>query len=329
MAKFLAPPAFPRRPSGFRRYAIVGGLILLVLWTFYHSSSEVVRLDPNTNLPSSDFNAEPGHAAGHDLGTPPSYDANTPVGNSDNSLSGAGKTETEKAAPKDGPGGSDLNTKPKPPKPAAGGKPKTTSKNRHPIDKLIYDAQHRFAAISSAESKTVSEAAQAYRKRRGRHPPPNFDKWFEFARSQNAVIVEEFFDQIYHDLGPFWAADAAAMRREASQFEMTINVRNGTATAGSDWFWTKIWLNMTKSIEEYLPDMDLALNAMDEPRIVVPFDEIHSHMKNASKTIKLPKAKTMVNKFQTWPAPGTGKLEGPTKDKNWEGTSKHFKPQFH
>jgi hypothetical protein len=172
--------------------------------------------------------------------------------------------------------------------------------------------------VASGESKTVEEAAQAYRKARGRHPPPHFDKWFEYAQSHNALIVEGFFDQIYEDLEPFWGIDPAPMRREASQFEMAINVRNGTATAGSDWMWTKIWLNMTKSIEHLLPDMDIALNAMDEPRLVVPWEEINGYMKKAGPTRKLLKAKKMANKFRPWPRPKTGSLAGDIKTKNWK-----------
>lgn len=39
---------------------------------------------------------------------------------------------------------------------------------------------------------------------RGRHPPPHFDKWFEFASSHGCVIIEDLFDQIYRDIDPFW-----------------------------------------------------------------------------------------------------------------------------
>lgn len=192
----------------------------------------------------------------------------------------------------------------------------------HPIEKLIYDAQHSFAGLIATQSKTVEQAALAYRKRRGRHPPPGFDKWYKFASSKNALIVEDFFDQVYHDLEPFWGMPAGLLRKESSDFEMTINIRNGTASAGSDWFWTQIWLNMTKSIEEYLPDMDLALNAMDEPRLVVPWEEIDEHMSKASKAKGFPKAKDVVSEFQELPQPGKGDEDVKVQEKVWENTRK-------
>ncbi|KAK2591543.1 hypothetical protein QQS21_010763 [Conoideocrella luteorostrata] len=113
------------------------------------------------------------------------------------------------------------------------------------------------------------------------------------------------------------------MRREASQFDMTINVRDGAAKAGSDWFWTKVWLNLIKAVEHLLADMDIALNTMDGPRLVVPWEEIDAHMKSASKTVKLARAKTMNNEFRRWPAPRTGFLAGNVTSKAWEDNVCH------
>ncbi|PFH58082.1 hypothetical protein XA68_14201 [Ophiocordyceps unilateralis] len=194
----------------------------------------------------------------------------------------------------------------------------------HPIDKLIFDAQRSFAGLLSSESKSLEDAAQAYRRRRGRHPPPGFDKWYEFARSRNAVIVEDFFDQIYHDLEPFWGMDPLSMRRRASQFEMTINVRNGNASAVSDWFWTKIWLGMIKEIEKYLPDMDIALNAMDEPRIVATWENVNKHVKKAAVTRRRPRARSVVSDFQKLPGPNKGDLAPKVPEIKWDETEPYW-----
>jgi hypothetical protein len=192
----------------------------------------------------------------------------------------------------------------------------------HPIGKLIYDAQHVFAELMSKESRSIEDAAQAYRKRRGRHPPPGFEKWYTFARSKNSIIVEDFFDQIYSDIEPFWGMDPTTLRKESWDFEMTINIRNGKATAGSDWFWTVIWLDLIQTIEHLLPDMDLPLNAMDEPRLVVPWEDIQNYMKKAAKTKKLPKAKTVLSDYQRLPEPGKGDITTWTRPKKWEDTRK-------
>ncbi len=183
---------------------------------------------------------------------------------------------------------------------------------------MIFDAQNKFAEFLRKETKTVEDAAQAYRKRRGRHPPPGFHEWFEFAQARGAVIVEEFFDQIHHDLEPFWGVEPALMRHESQSFEMTINVRNGTATSGSDWFWTEIWLKMIKNVEHLLPDMDIALNAMDEPRIIAPYEDIQHYMAKAAKTTGLAHPETMISEFQSLPKDGSAD-DVEVRSKDWEG----------
>jgi hypothetical protein len=195
------------------------------------------------------------------------------------------------------------------------------ARRSHPIDELISKAEQDFDALVAAESTTLAESAAAYRKRRGRHPPPGFGEWFKFAQDHSVVIVEEFWDQIYHDLEPFWALPATQIRKDAWDFEMTINVRDHKATAGSNWFWTQIWLNLIRTIEHLLPDMDLALNAMDEPRIVVPWEDLAGYMGEAQRTRRIPDVEDVIAEFQNLPAaeedPASGR--GPTQ-KNWEET---------
>ncbi|KAI1112554.1 glycosyltransferase family 90 protein [Nemania sp. NC0429] len=190
----------------------------------------------------------------------------------------------------------------------------------HPIDELIKNADKTFKDLLAKESSNLTEAAQAYRERRGRHPPPGFDKWFEFAQEHDAIIVEDFFDRIYHDLNPFWGLDPKVIRKEAWDFEMTINIRNHNATAGSDWFWTKIWLKMIKTIEHLLPDLDIALNALDEPRLVVPWEDMAEYMQTAERTRKLTPVGHVVSAFHSLPPPGNVSEQPATRAKKWEET---------
>lgn len=199
----------------------------------------------------------------------------------------------------------------------------STLAGTHPIEILAKAADKQFDALLAEESHTLEDAAARYRARRGRHPPPGFKAWYTFAREHNAIVVEEFWDQVYHDLEPFWALEPAQLRKESWDWEMTISVRNHIASTGSDWFWTQIWLNMIKSIEELLPDMDLALNAMDEPRLVVPWEEINEYMTKAQKMRKMPHARDVVTAFQKLAPPGEGSDKAKlTRQKKWDNTSK-------
>jgi hypothetical protein len=204
------------------------------------------------------------------------------------------------------------------------GKPKSKGPtSTHPIDELIEGAEKSFADLLKKESKDLKSAAAEYRKRRGRHPPPGFDTWFKFAQDNGAVMVEDFFDQIYHDLGPFWGLPASTMRKEAWNYEMTIHVRGHNASCDSDWFWAQIWLNMTKTIEHMLPDTSLAVNAMDEPRIVAPWEEIDKYMEIERSTRSFPRTSEVITEFQKLEKPGKGPdKDVTTRPKNWEDTRK-------
>lgn len=199
----------------------------------------------------------------------------------------------------------------------------STPSGAHPIDQLIDTADKRFADMVAQETHSLEQAAAAYRKRRGRHPPPAFDVWYKFATERNAIMVESFFDQIYHDLEPFWALPTNEIRRGAWDYEMTIKVRSGVASAESDWFWTQIWLTLIQSIAPHLPDMDIALNAMDEPRLVVPWETMDAYMKQASTTRGMAPPKDAFTTYERLEQPGQGPDRNvPIPDKNWEGTSK-------
>ncbi len=68
-----------------------------------------------------------------------------------------------------------------------------------------------------------------------------------------------------------------------------------------------------------LPDMDIALNAMDEPRIVAPWEEINKYMEIERATRKMAPPKQVVSDFQTLtlqPDPDVKVV-----DKAWEDTS--------
>ncbi|KAK5674694.1 hypothetical protein LTS10_012695 [Elasticomyces elasticus] len=165
--------------------------------------------------------------------------------------------------------------------------PPSTSTNalppkvNHPIDHLIEEAGKELGALLAKETHNVHDAAQAYRLRRGRQPPPYFDKWFAFAQNHSALMVEDFFDQIYTDLNPFWGVPAKRIREQANAFLHRISVRDGKTTQRTDIDerpWLNLWEDMVGSVAEWLPDVDLPINVMDESRVVVPWEEVDGYM---------------------------------------------------
>lgn len=190
--------------------------------------------------------------------------------------------------------------------------------NTHPIDTLISHAEESFETQLQKQSNDVQSAAAAYRKRRGRHPPPGFDAWFQFAQERNAIIVEDYFDQIYHDLAPYWGVPAGSLRREARGDGMKISIRDNHAAASSNWFWTEIWYNLTATIEHLLPDMDIPVNPMDEPRIVAPWEDIAKYMEIEKKTRFIHPTSQVIQHFQKLPPPDQGDEDVQMRDVQWQ-----------
>lgn len=333
----MRSPAFPpRRPSAILRY-LIPAFIIITFFYYFHPAQD----NPHGIIPSSPSLKSPSSSSS-------SSQLNSPPANGQVSHQSPSGKDAEIASEHTAKEQHDVNQpKPKPAAPdqepitgSSGQKdpylgedhsdqPKqtttttTTTKGSHPIDHLIDSANKQFDEMLSRESHSLNEAAAAYRKRRGRHPPPGFDAWYKYAQERNAVMVEDFWDQIYHDLEPFWALPSAEIRKGAWDYEMTIKVRNGVATAQSDWFWTLIWLSLIQTIQHLLPDMDIALNAMDEPRLVVPWEKMSEFMNKASASRGMVPAKDAINDFERLPQPG----QGPDKDLflpalDWEGTSK-------
>lgn len=209
-----------------------------------------------------------------------------------------------------------------PQKPSSAGKP-------HPIDLRIKAAEEEFKEKLSRESKSLEEAAAAYRKRRGRHPPPGFKEWYEFATENKAIMVEDFWDQIYHDLEPFWAKKPSRTRKDAWEFEMRIHIRDHQATTTSNWFWTKIWKSLIEEIVHLLPDMDIALNPMDEPRIIAPWEDIDQFMTEAHKTRTMKEPSEVISTWSKLPPADKDPEESvPKSTREWDRNSTYFLPGF-
>jgi len=157
--------------------------------------------------------------------------------------------------------------------------------NDHPISRLIENAYANFTQRLGKQSWGLAHAAARYRERRGRHPPPGFDTWFEAAQSHSAVIVEDFFDRIHHDINPFWGVDPVEMRRQARAMPNIIRVRDGKIAhfEGDNANPVRrdrldLWQKLVEKMLPHLPDLDMPVNLYDEPRMLVPWEEISGYV---------------------------------------------------
>lgn len=186
----------------------------------------------------------------------------------------------------------------------------------HPITLLIDAAtgQSQNWLIQAASSTTLSQAAETYRQRYHRLPPPGFDKWYEYATARSTVVIDDY-DNIYEDLLPFWALPPSQIRHDTRKIisdawnELAeVNVRSGKATIGPHVRPTHRWmvdgvLAMLQDFVEWLPDMDLAFNLNDESRIAIPWGKLKEYQETG-KSKGIPQRPALdqwsADRGQTW-----------------------------
>ncbi|KAL2259720.1 hypothetical protein VTK26DRAFT_6483 [Humicola hyalothermophila] len=184
--------------------------------------------------------------------------------------------------------------------------------DRHPLEKFIYDTRVeadrwlRYAAVSDS----LSVAVQEYKERNnGRDPPPNFDIWYNFAKERKSVILDHF-PQMKSDILPFWGMSPSKIRenirRAASEPGIVmLQIRDGTPhhnlPAGNPYTMVVDDLvGLIKRFSKHLPDMELAINLEERPRVLVPWADVQrfTNAANQGRTSKLlPRAPDTLGKM--------------------------------
>ncbi|CAJ2500825.1 Uu.00g036780.m01.CDS01 [Anthostomella pinea] len=159
---------------------------------------------------------------------------------------------------------------------------------------LIVDARSGSDSwvARAAKSTTLTTAVEEYRKRYGVPPPPNFDKWYEFATSVDSPIIDTF-DQIHSDLLPYWGTLPSVLRERTSHIlehpSLSIGglvvvdgkVEISPLVPGTHRWMLSFIQSMVEPFAAWLPNMHLAFNLDDECRISVPFDRMRAYTEEA------------------------------------------------
>jgi hypothetical protein len=164
----------------------------------------------------------------------------------------------------------------------------------HPINILMYNARidgDRWL-VHASSSMSLETAVAEYRTRyRGRAPPPNFDKWYDFATERGCPVIDNY-DQIDRDLLPFWAVPPSLIRERSplqlpSNDIFAIRIRDGHAEVSPFSYTDRKWrpdetVNTIEQFAQWLPDMYIAFNLRDVPRVAVPWKQIDDLKRQAS-----------------------------------------------
>ena len=176
----------------------------------------------------------------------------------------------------------------------------------HPIWDLTKDAENVFEKTLGKQSTSLDQAVKEYRRRYGIPPPPKFDKWYEFAKEKGVQLIDEY-DTIYQSLTPFWGLTPSTIRGRAQEAQgfgnnlLNIMIRNGEVTkveGGGEWYEENV-PGMMKGFLKHLPDMDLCFNTHDEPRVIIPYDDLSRLVDDATKNT-MPAANAVERPRNSW-----------------------------
>ena len=196
----------------------------------------------------------------------------------------------------------------------------------HPISRLMQEADKNWRKYEEGRSTSFRQTVRNYRRKHGRHPPPGFKEWYKYARSRNVHNIDDF-DQIMDDIRPFWAVEpkvirnlAANMWRDNDAGVSGLHIRNHKIVKETNGAWRSETLKtLIDKFVKYLPDMDIAMNRLDQPRVVVPWEEMQALLGKERETRKTPPETT--DEFST---NMEGLLntdvegdEGPKEDPGW------------
>lgn len=166
-----------------------------------------------------------------------------------------------------------------------------TKNAKHPIELLVEEANQHFWAMTKRQSRSLEEAVTEYRRRYKREPPPGFNHWYDAAVKSNTTVIDNF-DTIMAALEPYWAFSAQEIRARVQDLTKSggwkvyiINVDNHTqqvSVSHTQDVWAtykyEITMDWIKTFIEFLPSMQIAFASTDEPRNVVPREELDKAM---------------------------------------------------
>ncbi|KAF7510334.1 hypothetical protein GJ744_006830 [Endocarpon pusillum] len=165
----------------------------------------------------------------------------------------------------------------------------------HPIYGLRLEADQRWREYESGRSLTFRQTVEKYRRTYGRHPPPGFEDWYKFARKKMVFNIDDF-EQVMDDLRPFWAIEPKTIRQYAAHMWENpdhgiagIHIRDHKVVNLTNRGWrSETMQTVIEKFVEFLPDMDIAMNRLDQPRVVVPWDDMQGLLAKEYETRALP-----------------------------------------
>lgn len=168
----------------------------------------------------------------------------------------------------------------------------------HSINTIMYSTRtevHRWLIQDGKASDSLEVAQREYAERHnGRAPPPNFDIWYKYATARDSPIID-YFKQIDEDLQPFRAMDSKTIREAISKLGdqpgiTMVTIQQGVVSSQSAPDNTLVidLIQLIQPFAQYLPDMVLPVNLLDQPRVLSPWSPVVVEYQEDSEEEKEP-----------------------------------------
>ena len=163
---------------------------------------------------------------------------------------------------------------------------------QHPVEVLFAQGKTHAQALETRQSKTLAAAVTEYKRRYRRNPPPGFDAWFQMAQDSGLLLVDEF-DTVMQSIEPFWGEDPQVLRMRIQSAMATspasapdhlieFNILDHSISWAnpnpSDKFPSQIATWFGTDALAILPNLTIAINPLDEPRVVIRHDVLENAM---------------------------------------------------
>ncbi|KAG8896903.1 Glycosyltransferase Family 90 domain containing protein, partial [Tulasnella sp. 417] len=160
----------------------------------------------------------------------------------------------------------------------------------HPVYELIRVSEKKWRDKLQRSSRTLKEAVEEYRRRYHRMPPKGFEKWWRYVVLHKVQLPDEY-DQIYHDLEPFWGMSPDFVQQQRRGWEKSdelefftlanedhqVFLAGLTATENEEVARVAIeratdQLRLLEEVQQWLPDFRATFTAHDGPNQFIGYD---------------------------------------------------------
>jgi hypothetical protein len=149
----------------------------------------------------------------------------------------------------------------------------TTKITEHPVKTLVRKAETDFEGLLAKQSTSFEMASSEYLRRHKRPPPPGFETWYDFATRHDSQIIDEF-DIVNEALAPFWSLSGVEVERRLEEVRgpsvSHCQPSDHKEQAGCEALGGEVLeLLREAGVLAGLPEMDILINEMDEPRVLI------------------------------------------------------------